>query len=175
MSTSRGIDMSKRGTNLPPEQEAIRGKCFHPSGTSVEFPIEDVETSIPERFEKMVRVYPDHLAVKTGSHAVTYAELNAMANRVAHAIVAERGNRPEPISILLGKGVEQIAAMLGILKAGKFFVLLDVSFPAERISHVIDDSNANLVLVDRRTFTLAQRDRKAQYKLIRVDALDQSI
>ena len=40
--------------NLPPEQEAIRARCFHPSGTFVEFPIEDVETSIPARFEKIV-------------------------------------------------------------------------------------------------------------------------
>ena len=43
---------------LPPEQQAIREKCYHPSGTFVEFPIEDVETSIPERFEKIVRLYP---------------------------------------------------------------------------------------------------------------------
>ena len=41
---------------LPPEQQAIRDGCFHPSGTFVEFPIEDVETSIPARFEKIVRV-----------------------------------------------------------------------------------------------------------------------
>ena len=42
---------------LPPEQQAIRDKCFHPSGTFVEFPIEDVETSIPARFEKIVRIW----------------------------------------------------------------------------------------------------------------------
>ena len=40
---------------LPPEQRAIRNKCFHPSGTFVQFPSEDVETSIPARFEKIVR------------------------------------------------------------------------------------------------------------------------
>ena len=52
--------------NLPLEQEVIRAKCFHPSGTFVEFPIEDVEASIPARFEKIARQYPDRIAVKLG-------------------------------------------------------------------------------------------------------------
>lgn len=46
-------DSLKHGVSLPPEQPAIRDKCFHPSGTFVEFPIEEVEQSIPERFEKL--------------------------------------------------------------------------------------------------------------------------
>ena len=61
---------------LPPAQQAIRDKCFHPSGTFVEFPIEDVETSIPMRFDKIVWLYGDHLAVKTGERSLTYDDLN---------------------------------------------------------------------------------------------------
>ena len=53
-------EISASLSKLPPEQEAIRAKCFHPSGTFVEFPIEDVETSIPTRFE-IVRLYPERL------------------------------------------------------------------------------------------------------------------
>src|SRR5688572_19828135 len=136
-------------SNLPPEQQAIRAKCFHPTGTFIPFERAEIEQSIPDRFEEIVRRYPDRIAVKTDSHVVTYAEVNAMANRVAHAIAAERGNNPEPVGILLEKGVDQIAAILGILKAGKFFVLLDPSFPAERISLVIEDSEATLLVVDR--------------------------
>ena len=71
-------------SRLPPEQQAIRAKCFHPSGTFVEFPIEDVETSIPARFEKMVRMYPNHLAFKIGDEAATYAKIEARV-RVATA------------------------------------------------------------------------------------------
>jgi hypothetical protein len=52
------IEMSERGVNLRPEQEAIRSKCFHPSGTFVEFPKEEIEQSIPGRFEKIVELYP---------------------------------------------------------------------------------------------------------------------
>ena len=154
--------VSRHSAGLPPEQEAIRAKCFHPSGTFVEFPKEEVEQSIPERFEKIARLYPNHLAVQTGSHAVTYAELNSMANRIAHAMIAERGHSPEPVGMLVEKGVDQMAAMLGILKAGKFFILLDPSFPAERISMIIEVSKATLLVVDGRTLSLAQHDSKAQ-------------
>jgi non-ribosomal peptide synthetase component F len=93
--------MSNRGANLPPEQQAIRDKCFHPSGKFVEFPIEDVETSIPERFEKIVRMYPDRIAVKTETRVATYNELNDMANRFAHALLQRQGRRVELVALLL--------------------------------------------------------------------------
>ena len=48
----------------PPEQEAIRDRCFHPSGNFVEFRKEDIGQSIPHRFEKILRMYPDHLAAR---------------------------------------------------------------------------------------------------------------
>ena len=79
--------LSKPGTNLPPEQEAIRAKCFHPSGTFVEFKKEEIEQSIPERFEKVVGKYPDRLAVKLVDRSYTFDELNKAANRVAWAIL----------------------------------------------------------------------------------------
>jgi len=80
------------GTILPPEQEAIRAKCFHPTGAFVEFTKDEIEQSIPSRFEKIVRKYPDRILVKTATHTLTYAELNAMANRISHAILA-KGSR----------------------------------------------------------------------------------
>jgi hypothetical protein len=60
-------DSLKHAYSLRPEQQAIRDKCFHPSGTFVEFPKENVETSIPERFEKIARRFPHRLVVKTSA------------------------------------------------------------------------------------------------------------
>jgi len=73
MKTARRVlanDMSKQGARLPPERQAIRAKCFHPSGTFEEFPKEEIEQSIPEWFEKIVRMYPDYLAVKMEHRAL---------------------------------------------------------------------------------------------------------
>ncbi len=51
---------------LPPEQQRIRDKCYHPTGTFIPFPKEAVEQSIPGRFEQIAQQYPDRPAVKKG-------------------------------------------------------------------------------------------------------------
>jgi len=88
-------------TQLPPEQEAIRAKCFHPTGAFVEFKREEVEQSIPERFEKMVRLHPQRLALKSSDYGLTYEALNRAANRIAHAILSKEGKEDEPVALLL--------------------------------------------------------------------------
>jgi len=75
-------------TRLPPEQQAIRAKCFHPTGTFVEIRKEEIEQSIPERFEKIVSVYSDRITVKTTLCESTYAELCRGANRIRHVFLA---------------------------------------------------------------------------------------
>src|SRR6266545_6124232 len=85
-------------TNLPAEQQAIWAKCFHPTGTFVEFAKEEVEQSIPDRFEKIVRMYPNHVAVKANGEEITYDALNRCANRLARAVIAQRGNGQEPVA-----------------------------------------------------------------------------
>ena len=123
---------------LPAEQQAIRDKCVHPSGTSVEFSVEDVSSSIPARFEKIVGLYPDRIAVKMGDRTLAYKELNRTANRIARAILANRGSGAEPIALLFEHGVDVIATIFGILKAGKFYVVMIPSFPLERIGFILE-------------------------------------
>jgi len=135
---------------LPPEQQAIRDKCFHPSGTFVEFPKEEIEQSIPERFEKIVRMYPNRLAVKMGERALTYDQLNKAANRITRAILDERGPGREPIALSFGHGIDMITAIFGVLKAGKFYVALNPTFPSERLNYMLTDSTAGLVVTDGR-------------------------
>jgi amino acid adenylation domain-containing protein len=141
-------EVSKSLSKLPPDQQAIRDKCFHPSGTFVEFPIEDVETSIPARFEKIVEMYPDRLAVKSGARSYTYDELNRAANRIAWAIMMKRGAGSEMIALQFEHGIDAIAAILGALKAGKYFVALDPSLPYERSAAILEDSQALLIVTN---------------------------
>ena len=84
---------------------------------------DEIEQSIPDRFEDVVRRYPDHCAVKAGVKAFTYDELNRAANRIAHAIIAHRGESSEPIALLFENGFEGIAAFFGALKARKSAVI----------------------------------------------------
>ena len=147
-------DSTPYKSKLPQNQQAIRDKCFHPSGTFVEFPMEDVEQSIPERFEKIVQMHPERLAVKTRTEILTYAELNNTANWLAQRILTVRGCGAEPIGVLVSKKTALVCAILAILKAGKFVVLLDPAFPKARTSEMLEDSQARLVIADRENLAL---------------------
>jgi len=143
--------MNERGTNLPPEQQAIRDKCFHPSGTFFEFPIEDVETSISARFEKIVGMYPEWIAIRTKTRQLTYDALNRQANRIAHELLAQRGAKSEPIALLVDQWDALVVGHLAILKSGKFSLALDPAGELERTTHLLRDSESQVMIVDQET------------------------
>ena len=157
------------------EQEAIRAKCFHPTGTFVEFKKEEIEQSIPERFEKMVRQYTERLAVKMGDRALRYDQLNQAANRIARLILEKRGPGSEPIAVLFEHGIDGIAAIFGVLKAGKFYVALDPSFPERRINYILDDSEAPLIVTNHRNLALARKLTNDQRLALSIDDIDQTV
>jgi amino acid adenylation domain-containing protein len=140
---------------LPPEQEAIRAKCFHPTGTFVEFPIDDVETSIPARFEKVARMYPERLALQTRNQSLTYQALNQTANQMANALLARRGEKAETVGLLFHTGFALTAAILATLKTGKCYILLNPSIPRARLSFILDNAQCSVVLTDGEYFSLA--------------------
>ena len=165
-------DPSRHSTRLPPEQQAIRAKCFHPTGMFVEFPKEEIEQSIPARFEKIVRKYPDRTAVKTGRYQVSYDDLNRAANRLAHVILAKTRPDQEPIALFLEHGISPIIATLAILKAGKFAVQTDPAAERSRIAYLLEDSRATIVLTNEKSYSMAQEWATEKRHLINIDDLD---
>ncbi|MBM2805398.1 MAG: acyl-CoA synthetase [Deltaproteobacteria bacterium] len=160
---------------LPLEQQAIRGKCIHPSGRFVEFPKEDVELSMPARFEKIAARYGHRTAVKSGNQALTYQDLNQAANRLAHAIVAQRGKVQEPIALLMEHDIPLFVAIIGVLKAGKICLVLDPSFPKDRSAFLLQDSQASLLIADGENFSLAREFALDSCGLVNIDQLGSAI
>ncbi|MBI2180663.1 MAG: AMP-binding protein [Deltaproteobacteria bacterium] len=156
---------------LPPDQQRVRAKCYHPTGTFHPFPKEALEHSIPARFEEMVQLYPDRLAVKTRHNAITYMELNQQANRIAHAILTVYGQDEEPVALLLQEGIAVATALLGSLKAGKLFVALDPSFPATRLAVILHNARARLLVTDSIHLPLAHKLAHHGSTLLDIDAL----
>jgi amino acid adenylation domain-containing protein len=144
-------DRHDHSFEIPPEQRMVRDKCFHPTGTFVEFPKDDVEKSIPERFEKIAVTYADRIAVKTKERQFTYQELNKQANRLAHYLLARRGAVQEPIALFLDQWDTLLIAHLAVLKAGKFSLGLDPKADVARTAHLLNDSGARVVIVDKDT------------------------
>ncbi|HEX2190629.1 MAG TPA: amino acid adenylation domain-containing protein, partial [Longimicrobiaceae bacterium] len=101
---------------------------------------------IHELFEAQVRERPDAMALVWDGAELTYRELAARANRLAHHLV-RRGVGPEArVGVLLERGVELIVSLLAVLKAGGCYVPLDPGFPAERLRLMLDDSGVRVLL-----------------------------
>ncbi len=98
-------------------------------------------------FESQARQDPQRIAV-SGNRTLTYGELDGQASRLARVLRA-RGVGPESaVAICLDRSVELLVAMLGVLKAGGYYIPLDPGYPSERLEYVLRDSRSVLVLAD---------------------------
>ncbi|MGH7836088.1 MAG: AMP-binding protein, partial [Candidatus Binatia bacterium] len=157
---------------LPPRQQALRDRCFHPTGTFTEFRKEEIEQSIGDRFEDQARRHAQRLAVKTKQNEFTYDELNKAANRIAHVILASRGEGQEQVGLLCHQGAAAIAGTLGALKAGKTYVPLDPTAPNTRNRHIIGEAQIGLVVADNETFSLACELAQNEFPIVNIDDLN---
>ncbi|HEU4881105.1 MAG TPA: amino acid adenylation domain-containing protein, partial [Longimicrobium sp.] len=101
---------------------------------------------IHELFESQTARTPDAAAVSFEEESLTYAELNARANRLAHHL---RGHGVGPevrVGVLMERSLEMVVSLLAILKAGGAYVPLDPGLPTERLAYMLDDSGVPLVL-----------------------------
>ncbi len=116
-------------------------------------PFEEIEQSIPERFEQQVRAAGDRLAIKSAERSFTYTELNQTANRLARKILSLRGKHAEAIALMFDHDAGILAAILAVLKTGKFYVVLDPTYPRERLAYMVADSGAALIITDGKNFS----------------------
>ncbi|TYZ38899.1 hypothetical protein C2U35_26980, partial [Ralstonia solanacearum] len=79
-------------------------------------------------------------AVEHEGRQVSYAELNARANRVAHALIGLGVGPDARVGLCAERSVELVVGLLGILKAGGGYVPLDPSYPQDRLAYMLEDS-----------------------------------
>src|SRR5215210_6225001 len=164
----RNDDLSGFPADLRPPEQVRR---VHPTNAFIRFENEETEQSIPQRFEQQVSRYPERLAVKTRDHQLSYAALNKDANRVARALLAQRGEGAESIALLLEHDAPMIAAILGVLKAGKVYVPLDPSFPYARNAHTLEDSQSGLIITNNENRSLVEKLSENRHSLINIDGI----
>ncbi|HEV2734941.1 MAG TPA: amino acid adenylation domain-containing protein, partial [Longimicrobiaceae bacterium] len=98
------------------------------------------ETCIHRLFESQVERAPDAVAVVSEDGQLTYAQLNARANRLAHHL-RERGVGPDSrVAVCAERGLHMVVGLLAILKAGGAYVPLDPAYPRERLGYMLRDS-----------------------------------
>ena len=143
---------------------APRSSASPPSGLAPEpalpFGPPDAEQSLVRRFHQQARRHASRLAARVGGASITYGELDQAGNRVARALLDALGEGNEPVAMLLGAGLDQIAAHLGVLKAGKVCVPLDPAQPEPRLVRILAETGARRLLTDgarhRRAVDLAE-------------------
>ncbi|MEU0300576.1 amino acid adenylation domain-containing protein [Streptomyces sp. NPDC006175] len=110
-------------------------------------PVENLpESTVPALFEQWARRTPDAPAVRDAGTTLTYGELDARADAVAHHLAA-RGIGPEDrVAIALPRTHDLVVTLLGVLKAGAAYVPLDPDYPAPRLSYMLDDARPRLLL-----------------------------
>src|SRR5580765_5550160 len=107
-----------------------------------EFPL----GTLPRMFEAQAARTPHHVAVVFAGSSLTYAELNARANWLAHYLV-ELGLGPEKLAgICMERSLEMLTAMLAVLKAGGAYLPLDPEYPEARLAHMLKDAWPVVVL-----------------------------
>ncbi|MFJ7781094.1 condensation domain-containing protein, partial [Streptomyces yangpuensis] len=110
--------------------------------TAVDVPV----GTVGEVFERQAGITPDAVAVISGEEQISYAELEARANRLAHLLI-EQGVGPERVVALsMPRGIDMITAVLGVLKAGGAYLPVDPTYPAERRQYMLDDAQPVIVL-----------------------------
>ena len=115
---------------------------FNPAATS--YPSDRL---VHELFEEQVQRTPDAVAVMYQRESLTYAQINGQANQLAHYLV-QLGVGPEQVvGVCQGRSVEQVVSVLAVLKAGGAYLPLDPTYPGERLSYMLQDAGARLVLV----------------------------
>jgi amino acid adenylation domain-containing protein len=128
------------------------------------------EESILSRFEDQARIQPQKIAIEDFESAISYRDLNRLANRIAHAVLSLCGPESEPVALLVGNGIPVVAAMLGVLKAGKFYVTLDASQPAPRTSSILAEVRPRLLIVD--AARLEQAETLTDARLLNLDSIE---
>ncbi len=123
---------------------------------------------VHELFESQVKRTPDKLAIEFGQEHLTYAELNSLANQLAHHL---RGLGVGPdvlVGISIERSLNMMVGIFGILKAGGAYVPLDPTYPRERSAYILSDSAVS-VLVTQESLVAGLPDHQSQVVCLDTD------
>lgn len=120
-------------------------------------------------FELEVEKNPGSVALVHGRDAISYAELNATANRIAHYLLSRGVNPQTLVGIAMERSPELIASVLGVMKAGGAYLPLDLDSPKERLAMIVDDAKASVILTKS---SLVKNVQFESSRLVCVDALE---
>ncbi|MCT0518153.1 amino acid adenylation domain-containing protein, partial [Pseudomonas aeruginosa] len=128
-----------------------------------------VQGTLQQRFEEQARQRPQAVALILDEQRLSYGELNARANRLAHCLIARGVGADVPVGLALERSLDMLVGLLAILKAGGAYLPLDPAAPEERLAHILDDSGVRLLLTQGHL--LERLPRQAGVEVLAIDGL----
>ncbi|MBN2549025.1 MAG: amino acid adenylation domain-containing protein [Anaerolineales bacterium] len=120
------------------------------------FDVSEIEGSIGQRFRRVAEAFSERLAVHDSHSSLTYGELEQVSDRVARGLRHHCGVGTAPVAMLVDHQSSAIAALLGILKAGRAYLALDPHTPLVRLTEILLDAGAACIISDQEYQSLAQ-------------------
>lgn len=139
-------DPARKVSELPLLNETQHRTLAVHNRTQADFPR---NKSVHQLFEEQVSRTPQAIALRFEDEALSYAQLNSRANRLASHLV-KIGVRPGAlVGIFLDRSVEMVVSLLAVWKAGAAYVPLDPAFPRERLAHILQDTAVPVILTQK--------------------------
>ena len=151
------------------EQQRLAEHSLRPASPFTKFVADALNHSIVERFETQVSAHGEQTAAHSPNLSWTYRELNAQANKVAHALIASGATAGDRAGILLSQDVAMLAGLLGTLKAGLAYVPLDPEAPTARHQQIAAEAGLKIIVTDSNHLALAKQSVGPDMAVINVD------
>jgi amino acid adenylation domain-containing protein len=136
---------------------------------------------VHELFEAQVERIPEAIAVEFDGKRLTYRELNARANQVAHHLRHLGIGSDTLVGVCVERSIEMVTALLAVLKTGAGYVPLDPAYPDERLAFMLGDANVAVLLTQERLRSRFEHRAsdpwpgRAPIKIVSIDAQEQGI
>src|SRR6185436_13468598 len=118
------------------------------NNTSINYPR---DKSIIDLIEEQVAKTPGAIAVVSGDEQLTYEDLNTRSNQLAHYLRSKGVKEEMLVPICIERGMGMIVGILAILKAGGAYVPIDPEYPEDRISYMLEDTAASIVISSKQS------------------------
>jgi amino acid adenylation domain-containing protein/non-ribosomal peptide synthase protein (TIGR01720 family) len=109
----------------------------------------DKEETAVSLFAAQVAQNPEAIALISGTEVLSYGALDARSNQLAHYLRDKGVQADSLVAVCTGRGFEMLVAILGIWKAGGAYIPVDPSYPQDRVSFILEDSGAGIVVTTR--------------------------
>lgn len=123
--------------------DADRAVYAQINDTAVDY---DLDQLLFTPFVKQAQAHPERIALSYAGVTMTYGELDARSNQVAHFLRGQGVQRNQTVAVLMERSLEMLVGLYGILKSGAAYVPIDPEYPADRVRYMIADSGSTLLL-----------------------------